>query len=72
MAKSIRASSGKRNRAKLRKNVFAPIDDARTERLAAKLQEIASEQKTQMEVNGQSGTTETGMLHRRSYRRSVE
>ncbi|CAG8244928.1 unnamed protein product [Penicillium salamii] len=41
MAKSIRASVSKRNRATLRKNFFGPIVDARTERLHAKLQELA-------------------------------
>ncbi|EPS26075.1 hypothetical protein POX_c04453 [Penicillium oxalicum] len=45
MAKSVRASVSKRNRANLRKKVFGPIVDARTERLAAKLQEIASQPK---------------------------
>ncbi|KAJ5570358.1 uncharacterized protein N7459_009788 [Penicillium hispanicum] len=43
MAKSIRASVSKRNRANLRKKVFGPAVDARTERLAAKLQELASQ-----------------------------
>ncbi|KAJ5986818.1 hypothetical protein N7451_011183 [Penicillium sp. IBT 35674x] len=43
MAKSIRASVSKRNRATLRKKVFGPVVDARTERLAAKLQELASQ-----------------------------
>lgn len=43
MAKSIRASVSKRNRATLRKNFFGPIVDARTERLHAKLQEIANQ-----------------------------
>ncbi|KAJ5628372.1 hypothetical protein N7490_010600 [Penicillium lividum] len=43
MARSIRASVGKRNRATLRKKVFGPVVDARTERLAAKLQELASQ-----------------------------
>ncbi|KAJ5139104.1 uncharacterized protein N7515_003952 [Penicillium bovifimosum] len=56
MAKSVRASVSKRNRANLRKNVFGPIVDARTERLAAKLQEIASQprpeapQKSKMDI----------------------
>jgi hypothetical protein len=43
MAKSVRASVSKRNRATLRKKVFGPVVDARTERLAAKLQEIAAQ-----------------------------
>lgn len=45
MAKSVRASVSKRNRANLRKKVFGPVVDARTERLAAKLQELASQPK---------------------------
>lgn len=60
MAKSIRASAGKRNRAKLRTNVFAPVSEARTERLSAKLQEIASENKEQAEGKAQLNTTGTG------------
>ncbi|KAJ5205615.1 hypothetical protein N7491_003755 [Penicillium cf. griseofulvum] len=43
MAKSVRASVSKRNRANLRKKVFGPLVDARTERLAAKLQELAAQ-----------------------------
>jgi hypothetical protein len=63
MAKSVRASVSKRNRAALRKKVFGPIVDARTERLAAKLQEIASQpkpeapKKTEMDIEAD----ETGM-----------
>ncbi|KAJ6120233.1 GPI ethanolamine phosphate transferase 2 [Penicillium sp. IBT 18751x] len=45
MAKSIRASVSKRNRANLRKKIAGPAVDARTERLAAKLQELASQPK---------------------------
>ncbi|KAL4877643.1 hypothetical protein BJY04DRAFT_197429 [Aspergillus karnatakaensis] len=45
MAKSGRASIIKRNRAKLRSTVFGPAVDARTERLSAKLQELASQPK---------------------------
>ncbi|PWY71504.1 hypothetical protein BO94DRAFT_501622 [Aspergillus sclerotioniger CBS 115572] len=56
MAKSGRASVIKRNRAKLRATVFGPAVDARTERLSAKLQELASqpkpnEAKTNMELD---------------------
>ena len=42
MAKSARASSRKRNNVALRDRVFGPAQDARTARLSAKLQEIAS------------------------------
>ena len=45
MAKSVRANVSKRNRAKLRSTVFGPVDNARTERLSAKLQEIAAQPK---------------------------
>ena len=43
MAKSARSSVRKRNNAKLRSAVFGPALDARTERLSAKLQELASQ-----------------------------
>jgi hypothetical protein len=55
MAKSARASTRKRNNATLRTKVFGPAIDARTERLSAKLQEIANapkpEQEKKMEVD---------------------
>jgi hypothetical protein len=59
MAKSVRASVSKRNRANLRKTFFGPVNDARTERLAAKLQELADQprpEKKEMEVE----SAETG------------
>lgn len=43
MAKSARSSVIKRNHAKLRATVFGPANDARIERLSAKLQEIAAQ-----------------------------
>jgi len=42
MAKSARASVTKRNNRNLRAKVFGPAHDARTERLSAKLQELAA------------------------------
>ncbi|EXJ86554.1 hypothetical protein A1O3_03507 [Capronia epimyces CBS 606.96] len=42
MAKSARASVVKRNHRNLRAKVFGPAHDARTERLSAKLQELAA------------------------------
>ncbi|KIX10463.1 uncharacterized protein Z518_01546 [Rhinocladiella mackenziei CBS 650.93] len=42
MAKSARASVTKRNHRNLRAKVFGPAHDARTERLSAKLQELAT------------------------------
>ncbi|KAL1980585.1 hypothetical protein VTN96DRAFT_3953 [Rasamsonia emersonii] len=43
MAKSVRSSVRKRNSTKLRSTVFGPAADARTARLSAKLQELASQ-----------------------------
>lgn len=42
MAKGLRSSVKKANKAKLRSRVFKPVEDARTERLSAKLLELAS------------------------------
>ena len=42
MAKSARASSIKANNARLKKNVFGPVETARNERLSAKLLELAA------------------------------
>lgn len=63
MAKSVRASVSKRNRANLRKKVFGPVVDARTERLAAKLQEIASQPKPEAtkKAERKTDTDENGM-----------
>lgn len=62
MAKSVRASVSKRNRANLRKKVFGPVVDARTERLAAKLQELASQPRPKVEKSeSEMETDATGM-----------
>lgn len=45
MAKSARASKVKSNNQRLKQNVFGPVEAARTERLAAKLQELISQPK---------------------------
>ncbi|KAL1960007.1 hypothetical protein VTO42DRAFT_675 [Malbranchea cinnamomea] len=45
MAKGLRASVLKANKAKLRATVFGPAADERTKRLSAKLQEIISRPK---------------------------
>ena len=45
MAKGLRASTKKANRVKLRSRVFGPVEDARTQRLSAKLMELASKSK---------------------------
>lgn len=49
MAKGARASTRKRNNAALRAKVFGPAHDARTERLSAKLQEIAAKPRPETE-----------------------
>jgi hypothetical protein len=67
MAKSVRASVSKRNRANLRKTFFGPVVDARTERLATKLQELADQprpEKKEMEVE----SAEAGMFVTTPYR----
>lgn len=63
MAKSVRASVSKRNRANLRSTVFGPADNARTERLSAKLQEIAAQPKpnNQNKSNMELSKTRAGM-----------
>ncbi|EGD96505.1 hypothetical protein TESG_03945 [Trichophyton tonsurans CBS 112818] len=45
MAKGLRSSVKKHNKALLREKVFGPVADARTERLSAKLQELAGTSK---------------------------
>jgi hypothetical protein len=64
MAKGLRASTRKRNNAKLRSTVFGPASDARTARLSAKLQEVASQprpdQERVMEVNNSEGKDSAG------------
>jgi hypothetical protein len=47
MAKSARATSVKNNNQRLKKNVFGPVESARTERLAAKLLELVAQPKPQ-------------------------
>jgi hypothetical protein len=49
MAKGLRASSRKKNNQALRAKVFAPAIDARTERLSAKLQELAAQPRPDQE-----------------------
>jgi len=55
MAKGLRASTRKRNNRKLVEKVFGPVEDARAERLSAKLQELAAqprpERQKKMEID---------------------
>jgi hypothetical protein len=64
MAQGLRASTRKRNNTKLRSTVFGPASDARTERLSAKLQGIASQprpdQERAMEVDNSEGKDGAG------------
>jgi hypothetical protein len=53
MAKSARASKIKTNNSKLKTRVFGPIESARTERLSAKLLELASQPKPAKKDSGQ-------------------
>jgi len=45
MAKGARASTKKSNNQKLKSRVFGPVESARTERLSARLLELASQPK---------------------------
>ena len=49
MAKGLRSSVKKANKAKLRSRVFRPVEDARTERLSAKLLELSSKPQPEVE-----------------------
>lgn len=64
MAKGLRASTRKKNNAALRERLFGPAIDARTERLSAKLQELAAkprpDQERIMEVDGQQSNEDSG------------
>jgi hypothetical protein len=58
MAKGLRATTKKNNRVKIRARVYAPVDEARTERLSQKLLELASQPrpaKTEMDVDAEKG-----------------
>ncbi|KAI9368005.1 hypothetical protein BJX61DRAFT_251015 [Aspergillus egyptiacus] len=61
MAKSVRASVSKRNKAKLRATVFGPAADARTERLSAKLQELAAQPKPERQQESKMQTEGTAI-----------
>lgn len=60
MAKSLRASSKKSNKAKLRSKVFAGVEDERAERLSAKLLHLVSQAKD--EEKKSEGISKDGML----------
>ncbi len=49
MAKGLRSSTKKANRTQLRSRVFGPVEEARKERLSAKLLELASKPRTAAE-----------------------
>ena len=76
MAKGLRASNKKTNKSNLRTKVFKPVEDARTERLSAKLLELASAVKpnpaldTRMDVDGTGvhSTVERGTMLTRGLR----
>ncbi|KAF9871618.1 hypothetical protein CkaCkLH20_10816 [Colletotrichum karsti] len=51
MAKSARSSVRKNNNQRLKKNVFGPVESQRTERLSAKLLELAKAPKPEKEAD---------------------
>lgn len=66
MAKGLRASTKKANRAKLRSKVFGPMEDARMQRLSTKLLELASQpvqQRTDVYVKMGCEEASRGTLH---------
>lgn len=62
MAKSVRASKIKTNNSKLKSRVFGPVETARTERLSAKLLELASQPRpTKKDSDGMAMDIEGGI-----------
>ncbi|KAF2765970.1 hypothetical protein EJ03DRAFT_194215 [Teratosphaeria nubilosa] len=60
MAKSARASRIKKNNQNLKKKVFGPVENARHERLNAKLMELINQPKAEMEVEREDTSKEAG------------
>ena len=60
MAKGLRSSRNKTNNLKLRSKVFGPVEDARKERLSAKLHELASKPNQKTEENAKMIDDEKG------------
>ncbi|KAI1085729.1 hypothetical protein F5B20DRAFT_15616 [Whalleya microplaca] len=58
MAKSSRASSRKANNQRLKSKVFSPVETARTERLSARLLELAAQPKPEKTEDGSEMTVE--------------
>ena len=62
MAKSLRASGKKANRARLRDRVFGPVELARQERLSLRLLELAQRPKSKAEnSDGSDEVVNNGM-----------
>ncbi|RKF71726.1 hypothetical protein GcM1_250145 [Golovinomyces cichoracearum] len=59
MAKGARSSRQKENKTKLRRKIFGPQERARTERLSAKLLELASRPKSVLNTTTMEIDTET-------------
>lgn len=66
MAKGARASTKKANNQKLKSRVFGPVEDARTQRLSAKLLELVSQAKPKPEESAVI-EVEAGMIHEFCY-----
>ena len=60
MAKGLRASTKKANRTQLRSLVFGPVEEARKERLSAKLLEVASKPQLAVEEEEKMADDRTG------------
>jgi hypothetical protein len=68
MAKGLRSSVKKANRSKLRSRVFGPVEDARTQRLSAKLLELATQPKPSKPLDARMDVEETGEWGQKPYR----
>ena len=62
MAKGLRSSPNKANNSKLRSNIFGPAEDARKERLSARLLELASKPKPKREDDSDMMDEDKGQL----------
>ena len=71
MAKGLRASTQKANRSRLRTGVFAPLEEARRDRLSAKLLELAAQPKSTVTTDVTMKTEDAGQYDHVSPSRRV-
>lgn len=64
MAKSSRSSRVKKNNQNLKKKLFGPAEIARSERMNAKLLELAQQQKSQQEMEVEGSDDKDGVANK--------